>query len=106
MGDPMKACIYTLDNGLKVYPSANKEKPHIQTYVAVKAGSKNDSAETTGSAHYLGHLMFRGTKRSGITNAEKEAVCLQNTAQRYEKYRLLINAAERKQAYYEIDSIS
>ena len=28
-GDPMKARIYTLDNGLKVYLSVNKEKPRI-----------------------------------------------------------------------------
>ena len=50
-GDPMKARIYTLDNGLKVYLSVNKEKPRIQTYIAVKTGSRNDPAETTGKAY-------------------------------------------------------
>lgn len=72
-GDPMKTRIYILDNGLKVYLSVNKEKPRIQTYIAVKTGSKNDPAETTGLAHYLEHLMFKGTKQFGTTNAEKEA---------------------------------
>lgn len=47
--DPMKARIYTLDNGLKVYLTVNKETPRIQTYIAVKVGGKNDPAETTGS---------------------------------------------------------
>ena len=31
-GDPMKVKIYTLDNGLKVYMSVNKEQPRLQTY--------------------------------------------------------------------------
>ena len=52
-GDPMQTRIYTLPNGLKVYLSVNKEQPRIQTYVAVRTGSRNDPAETTGLAHYL-----------------------------------------------------
>ena len=35
-GDPMQTRIYTLPNGLKVYLSVNKEKPRIQTYIAVR----------------------------------------------------------------------
>jgi hypothetical protein len=34
-GDPLNARIYTLDNGLKVYMTVNKETPRIQTYIAV-----------------------------------------------------------------------
>lgn len=104
--DPMKTRIYTLDNGLKVYLSVNKEKPRIQTYIAVKTGSKNDPAETTGLAHYLEHLMFKGTKRFGTTNAQKEAPYLKDITEKYEKYRLLTNPTERKQAYHKIDSVS
>ena len=69
-GDMMKTRIYTLDNGLKVYLSVNTEKPRIQTYIAVRTGSKNDPAETTGLAHYLEHLMFKGTDKFGVTNPE------------------------------------
>ena len=46
-GDPLQARIYTLDNGLKVYMTVNKETPRIQTYIAVKVGAKDDPAETT-----------------------------------------------------------
>src|ERR1035437_1060961 len=49
--DPLKARIYTLDNGLKVYMTVYKDAPRIQTYIAVKAGSKNDPADATGLAH-------------------------------------------------------
>jgi secreted Zn-dependent insulinase-like peptidase len=52
-GDMSQTRIYTLQNGLKVYLSVNKEEPRIQTFIAVRTGSKNDPAETTGLAHYL-----------------------------------------------------
>ena len=64
-GDPMQTRIYTLDNGLKVYLTVNHDEPRIQTYIAVRTGSKNDPAESTGLAHYLEHLMFKGTNSFG-----------------------------------------
>ena len=105
-GDLLKTRIYTLDNGLKVYLSVNKEKPRIHTYIAVKTGSRNDPAETTGLAHYLEHIMFKGTKLFGTTDAEKEAPYLQDIEERYEKYRTLTDPQERKKAYHGIDSVS
>ncbi len=105
-GDLTKTRIYTLDNGLKVYLSVNKEKPRIQTYIAVRTGSKNDPAETTGLAHYLEHLMFKGTKQFGTNNPEAEAPLLDEITNRYEAYRKLTDPAARKQAYHEIDSVS
>ena len=105
-GDAMKTRIYTLDNGLKVYMSVNKEKPRLQANIAVKTGSRNDPAETTGLAHYLEHLMFKGTTHFGTTDAAKEKPYLDEITRRYEAYRKLTNPAQRKQAYHEIDSIS
>ena len=104
--DPMQTRIYTLKNGLKVYLSVNKEEPRIQTYVAVRTGSKNDPAETTGLAHYLEHLMFKGTKQFGTTDPEAEAPLLDEIERRYEEYRTLTDEAQRKQKYHEIDSVS
>ena len=88
-GDPMHARIYTLDNGLRIYLSVNKEKPRLQTYIAVRTGSRNDPAETTGLAHYLEHLMFKGTTHFGSSNTEAEAPLLDSIQNRYEAYRLL-----------------
>ena len=105
-GDPMQTRIYTLDNGLKVYLSVNKEEPRIQTYIAVRTGSKNDPAETTGLAHYLEHLMFKGTKQFGTTDPEAEAPLLDEIEQRYEEYRTITDETTRKQKYHEIDSVS
>ena len=105
-GDPMQTRIYTLDNGLKVYLSVNHDEPRIQTYIAVRTGSKNDPAETTGLAHYLEHLMFKGTSQFGTTDPEAEAPLLADIERRYEEYRTITDEALRRQKYHEIDSVS
>lgn len=105
-GDPMHAQIYTLDNGLKIYMTVNKEQPRIQTYIAVHAGGKDDPAESTGLAHYLEHLMFKGTNHFGTWNFEKESVELAKIDSLYEVYNKTTDEARRKAIYHEIDSVS
>lgn len=105
-GDLMKTRIYTLDNGLKVYLSVNEDAPRIQTYIAVRTGSRNDPAETTGLAHYLEHLMFKGTRLFGTNDPDREAPLLDEIEARYEKYRRLTDPQQRRQAYHGIDSVS
>ena len=105
-GDPMQTRIYTLDNGLKVYLSVNKDEPRIVANIAVKTGSRNDPAATTGLAHYLEHLMFKGSKTLGTTNYAAEAPLLQKISDLYEVYRTMKDPEERRKKYHEIDSIS
>ncbi len=105
-GDPMKARIYTLDNGLKVYMAENHEEPRIQTYIAVRAGGKNSPLETTGLAHYFEHLMFKGTQQFGTTDYEAEEPMLDEIERLFEVYRKTTDEAERKAIYAVIDSIS
>lgn len=105
-GDPLQARIYTLENGLKVYLSVNKEKPRIQTYIAVRVGGKNDPAETTGLAHYFEHLMFKGTTNFGTQNYEQEKPMLDRIEALFEVYRKTTDEQERKALYKQIDSIS
>jgi predicted Zn-dependent peptidase len=104
--DPLNVRIYTLDNGLKVYLSLNKDKPRIQTYIGVRVGGKNDPAETTGLAHYLEHLMFKGTKHFGTSDYEAEKTHLDRIESLYETYRQTKDSLRRKVIYAEIDSIS
>ena len=105
-GDLMKTRIYTLDNGLTVYLSVNNEKPRIQTYIAVRTGSRNDPPETTGLAHYLEHLMFKGTRQFGTINAAAEAPLLDSIQNRFEVYRTLKDSLQRRAYYHQIDSLS
>ncbi len=104
--DPMGVRIYTLNNGLKVYLSRNSEQPRIQTYIAVRTGSRNDPHETTGLAHYLEHLMFKGTTHFGTSNLAAEQPLLDSIEHRFEVYRTITDPTERKAYYHQIDSIS
>ena len=105
-GDPLKTKIYTLDNGLKVYMTVNREKPRIQTYIAVKVGSKNDPSETTGLAHYLEHLMFKGTEQFGTMDYAAEKPMLDEIERLFEIYRKTTDEQERLAIYHQIDSVS
>ena len=106
LNDPFKARIYTLKNGLKVYMTVYKNAPRIQTYIAVKAGSKNDPANATGLAHYLEHMVFKGTDKFGTKDFAKESVEINKIENLYEVYRNTKDESLRKKIYHEIDSIS
>ncbi|WP_240735036.1 pitrilysin family protein [Hymenobacter sp. UV11] len=105
--DPLGVRVYTLANGLKVYLSDYKNAPRIQTYLAVRAGSKNDPATATGLAHYLEHMVFKGTSRLGTKDWSKEKPELDKIEALYEVYRGERNdPLARKRTYHQIDSIS
>ena len=105
-GDPMHSRIYTLDNGLKVYMTVNKEEPRLQTFIAVRVGGKNDPKETTGLAHYFEHLMFKGTQQYGTQDYEAEKPYLDEIERLFEEYRGITDPEERKAHYHKIDSVS
>ena len=105
-GDPFNVREYQLKNGLKVYLSENKEKPEISTMIAVKAGSTYDPKETTGLAHYLEHLMFKGTDKFGTVNWEEEEKLIQKISDQFEKHKATSDEEEKKKIYTVIDSLS
>jgi zinc protease len=105
-GDPLGAMIYTLDNGLKVYMSVNKDEPRVVTQIAVRTGSKQDPADATGLAHYLEHMLFKGTSEYGTKDWESEKELLAQISDLYEAHRNTTDAAERTAIYGQIDSIS
>ena len=104
--DPYGALIYTLDNGLKIYMSINKEEPRVQTNIAVRAGSKQDPSDATGLAHYLEHMLFKGTSKIGTTNWEEEKELLDKISYLYEQRRKTESPEIRKELYKQIDSLS
>ena len=106
--DPLKARIYTLDNGLKVYLTSYADAPRVQTNIAVRAGSKNDPSDATGLAHYLEHMLFKGTDIYGSLDFEKEAPMLDKIEALYEEYRSyeMSDTENRERIWAQIDSIS
>ena len=105
-GDPLKARIYTLDNGLKLYLTVYKDAPRIQTAIAVRTGSKNDPSDNTGLSHYLEHVMFKGTDEFGTKDYPKEKQLLDQIESKFEQYRRIADTVLRKKVYHQIDSLS
>ena len=105
-GDPIKTRIYTLGNGLKVYMSIYKNAPRVYTSIAVRTGSKNDPHDATGLAHYLEHMLFKGTDQYGSLDFKKEQVELKKIDSLYDVYGQTKDVAKRKGIYHQIDSIS
>lgn len=105
-GDPLKTKIYTLDNGLKVYMTVNKDEPRIQANIAVRSGGKNDPKDNTGLAHYFEHIMFKGSEHFGTSDYEAEKVHLDQIETLFDEYGKLTDPQERKAMYHLIDSLS
>jgi len=104
--DDLKMRMYKLENGLKVYMSVNKDEPRIQTVIGVRAGSSYDPAETTGLAHYLEHMVFKGTDRLGTKDWESEKVLIQQIEDLYEARRATDDPDLKMKIYGQIDSVS
>lgn len=104
--DPTGLRLYTLDNGLKVYLGRNIEEPKIQTLIAVRAGSTYDPADNTGLAHYLEHMVFKGTSKIGTQDYEKEKPLLKKISDLYEAHKAEKDLEKKKEIYKKIDEVS
>lgn len=104
--DPLKTRYYTLKNGFTVILSVNKAEPRLQTMIATKAGSNTDPADHTGLAHYLEHMLFKGTDHYGSLDWQKESPYLDKIDELYEQYNSTKDETARKLIYKNIDSIS
>lgn len=74
-----------LENGLKLIMMRRTYAPTTALYIKFRAGGVDETPETAGIAHMLEHMLFKGTRRLGTTNYEKE-----------EKYIMTINAWARR----------
>jgi predicted Zn-dependent peptidase len=104
--DPLGAQFYQLPNGLTVILSPNPREPRINTMITTRAGAVNDPRTDTGLAHYLEHLMFKGTAKFGTTDWAKEKVLLTKIEDLYDAYGQTTDTAKRAAIYRDIDKIS
>ena len=56
---------FTLDNGLQVVVVSNHRAPIVQHMVWYKVGAADEPPGKSGIAHFLEHLMFKGTETLG-----------------------------------------
>lgn len=103
---PFKVIEEELSNGLKVFMAPTKESPTVRTSIVVRAGSQQEPESTTGLAHYLEHLLFKGTDKLGALDYSKEKPLLDEIERQFEQYRSVKDSTSRKQIYKKIDSLS
>ncbi|MCC8186262.1 MAG: insulinase family protein [Bacteroides sp.] len=63
---------FKLKNGLSVFIWEDPSQSDVYGAVGVRAGSVDDPQEYTGLAHYLEHVMFKGTSQIGALDWEQE----------------------------------
>lgn len=97
---------FVLDNGMQLWVHINSDEPRIYTQITVNVGSKNDPIQKTGLAHYLEHLMFKGTTKIGALNWEEEQKFIAQIEDLYEQYNHSTTNEDRSKIYKEIDRIS
>lgn len=65
-----------LDNGLQVLIQEDHSSDLVAVDVWIRAGSINETEDTSGAAHFIEHLLFKGTKKRGIGQVDTEIECL------------------------------
>ncbi len=61
--EPLKASHFTLNNGLRVEVLYQPKTPIVTHMLWFDAGSRDEASGKSGVAHYLEHMMFKGTKK-------------------------------------------
>lgn len=61
-----------LKNGLTVLMLERKFSPTVSLYIRYRVGAADETGGQTGAAHFLEHMMFKGTKSIGTKNYAEE----------------------------------
>lgn len=104
--DPLKVRAFRLDNGLEVYISENPEEPRVYAEIAVRAGSRDDPDDATGLAHYMEHLLFKGSRQLGTIDYDREKLLLDRIHELYDQRFTEKDPARREQLLLEINRVS
>ena len=77
---------YKLEYGLTVLLWEDHDAPDVTGYVVVRAGAVDEPGEYTGLAHYLEHMLFKGTQRIGALDWEAEKPIYDSIIALYDQY--------------------
>ncbi len=95
-----------LDNGFTVLLNEDPNQPEVMGGVVVKVGGKHDPADNTGIAHYLEHMLFKGTTQMGTIDFESENAALKVIYELYEKLGETDDPESRKEIQAKINKYS
>lgn len=97
---------FKLDNGLTVILYENHAQPTVFGSVVVRAGSKDDPTDATGLAHYMEHVMFKGTQELGTFDWKAEKPHYDKIIELYEQLRSVSDEAQKTEINKEINEES
>ncbi|MDR1169608.1 MAG: insulinase family protein [Prevotellaceae bacterium] len=97
---------FKLPNGLSVFVWEDTSAPDVFGMVAVNVGAKEDPEEYTGLAHYLEHMMFKGTEKIGSLDWEKEKSVYEQIIAKYDENARTTDPAQRAAISKEINRLT
>ncbi len=97
---------YKLDNGLTVLLWEDHDIPDVFGATVTRAGSIDEPETATGLAHYLEHMLFKGTETMGALNWEKEKPYYENVLALYDTLAMTTDPKEREQVQLRINEQS
>jgi predicted Zn-dependent peptidase len=97
---------FKLPNGLSVFVWEDATAPNVYGIVAVNVGSKEDPEKYTGLAHYLEHMMFKGTHKIGALEWDKEKPVYEQIISEYDKYAQTVDPVQRETISKEINKLT
>lgn len=97
---------YVLENGLTIVLNPDNKANTVYGMIMVKAGGKNDPADATGIAHYLEHMLFKGTDKIGTINWEREKVHMDKIISLYDELAKTTDVEKRKEIQKSINKES
>jgi zinc protease len=68
---PGEITVERLRNGLEVALVRNPQAPLVSTALFVRAGGRDESAAEGGAAHFLEHMMFKGSAKFGLGELDR-----------------------------------
>jgi len=86
---------YQLPNGFTVFLNPDPTTSRVYGAVMVNAGAKHENPDATGMAHYLEHLLFKGTADMGTYDYEKEKPHLDKINELYDQLSLVKTADDK-----------
>lgn len=103
---PLDVEIYKLDNGLTIMLNEDRNETSVFGAVVVDGGGKRDPSDATGIAHYLEHVLFKGTTKLGTIDYEKEKLYLDSIEVLYDQLASVENERRRLRIQKKINRIS
>jgi predicted Zn-dependent peptidase len=97
---------FKLPNGLNVFVWEDENVSEVFGMIAVNVGAKEEPEEYTGLAHYLEHMLFKGTDKIGTLDWEKEKPIYEQIIAKYDERAATTDPVQQKALSKEINRLS